>query len=125
MGNNPLLFIDPWGLCTHPVEDMWKGATYSVGQAARDIVDLAVHGDPFVKTALGVAAVTTAGPIAVVGAIEAGPVITAGALANPATIQNGADFVQGALQPGPPPSSLGGYAGATTRYFYDKIFSTP
>ena len=130
--NDPINWIDPFGFSA--VEDIYrgivtaitegpKGGLYSAKQAAKDIACLAVHGDPFVKTVLGVAAVTTAGPLAVVGAIEAGPVITAGALANPATIQNAADFVQGFVPGTAPSPSFGGFMGFEAGRLFERIMN--
>jgi RHS repeat-associated protein len=73
----------------------------------------------------------------ITGAINAGEVLAFGAvnaaveyqalsvavLSNPAAIQSSADFIQGALQPGPPPPTIPGYAGAGSRYLYDTLIS--
>ena len=137
--NNPILLIDPWGLCTQntfwgTVETIGsgilqagvqgvQGAMYSTGRAAGDISDLAVHGDPFVKTILGVATVTTAGPLTVAGAMEAGPAVIAAVLVNPGAVQNAADFVQGFVPSTAPPPSFAGFMGFEAGRLFERIMN--
>jgi len=71
----------------------------------------------FVNDATGGIAAFNAG----IGVGIAGAELSAAALANPVVAQNAVDAVQGALQPGPPPVSPGGYAGAGARAVVDKI----
>lgn len=51
----------------------------------------------------------------------AGAELGVSVLANPLVTQNAMDAVQGALQPGPPPPSVGGYFGGLGRLAYDKV----
>ncbi len=67
------------------------------------------------KTVLGVAAVTTGGPLIGAAAIEAGPVTTA------AIAVNAADFIQGVLMPSPPPPTPAGYSGFIAKEVVDLI----
>ena len=122
--NDPINWIDSEGLSAvgdiakgirRAIAEGSKGAISSIKQATKDIACLAVYGDPFVKSALGMAAVTTAGPIMGAAAIAAGPVTTA------AVAVNTGDFIQGALVPSPPPPTPPGYVGFIAKEVVDLI----
>ncbi len=62
---DPVNWVDPFGFSAvgdilqgiaTAITEGAKGGLYSVGQATKDITQLAIHGDPFAKTALGLAA---------------------------------------------------------------------
>jgi len=86
---------------------------YVTTQAAKDMLNLAIHGDNFAKTALGIAVVTTAVP-AFVAAVDAIPAALSVVLANPQTITATQDFVK-SMSPGttPTPNWPGVYGAAT------------
>ena len=119
--SNPVNFIDPLGYSA--IGDIYEGiltavtegskaAAYSVGQASKEIAHLAIHGDPYVKTALGVAAVSEVGPLACaagIAAYEAYPTAMV-------TLAYGAvDFINSYL-PGVPTFTQPGVAGAAASH---------
>jgi RHS repeat-associated protein len=132
--NDPVNWVDPYGFSA--VGDIYtgvvtaisegvKGAAYSVGHASKDIVQLAVHGDPYVKTALGIAVVSEAAPLACAAGYYAAPTITATTIAtfaNPSAIELASDFVQGAIPSTAPPPTIGGALGTAANILYNKLF---
>ncbi len=99
-----------------------KGAMYSIGEAAKDMSNSAIHGDPYVKTALGVAFVSETLPLAG-GAIMSSPVATTAFLEAGLYSSAISDAIHGFLVPGPPPTNLSGYVGYATREFLDMIWT--
>jgi RHS repeat-associated protein len=122
--NDPINFVDPYGFSAAgdvyrgiitAVTEGGKGAAYSVRHASKDIAQLAVHGDPYVKTALGIAVVSEVVPLACAGAMAAGPVTTA------TVAVNAVEFLHGAIVPGPPPPTPAGYSGFILRELLDRV----
>lgn len=70
VGNNPVMSVDPWGLCWSPAERAWNDAAYSIGQGVNTITDLALNGPAPARAILGFAAVTEIAPIATFGLVN-------------------------------------------------------
>jgi RHS repeat-associated protein len=120
--NDPVNWIDPYGFSA--VGDVYrgiatavtegaKGVAYSVGHASKDIVQLAMHGDPYVKAALGIAVVSEVVPLACAGAMEV-PALTT-ILANKVLTdpQGSLDFVTSMFPGTTPTVNWAGVYGAT------------
>ena len=84
--------------------------------------NLALHGDPYAKTALGVAFVSEAVPLAG-GSVISSPVAISALLKAGLYSPNIFDAIHGFIVPSPPPASLGGYAGYAAREFLDMIYT--
>ncbi|OGR26527.1 MAG: hypothetical protein A2277_03925 [Desulfobacterales bacterium RIFOXYA12_FULL_46_15] len=128
--NNPICYIDPLGLefsdifpgIQTAITEGFNGVVYSIGQASSDIYDLSQNGDPYVKTALGVATVTVTAPVlGAVGVVSwayVGPPIYNIAPYSPIMYE----FADGFLMPGMPPQSTPGYYGwASRRFLFDPF----
>ena len=70
--NNPVNFVDPWGLemsdilpgIGKAIIEGVKGGASATTQAATATVDIAMNGHPLAQTALGVSAISLAAPVA-------------------------------------------------------------
>jgi RHS repeat-associated protein len=121
--NDPINWVDPHGFSA--VGDIYtgivtainegaKGGVYSARQAASDIGQLAIQGDPYVKTALGIAVVSELIPLACAAAIEA-PATTAIVVNKVLTDPQGSlDFVTSMFPGTTPTMNWAGVYGATT-----------
>jgi hypothetical protein len=86
---------------------------------------LAIHGDPYVKIALGIAVVSEFVPLACAAGYYAAPTVTAtttATLANQAAIEFASDFVRGAIPSAAPPPTIGGALGTAANILYNKLF---
>ena len=114
VGNNPILFVDPWGLCDNLAARIWNDATYSIGQAANAVTDLAVNGPAPARALLGFAAATEVVPIATYGLVNGGAAVatavTTQVLTNP---QGTLDFVTSMFPGTTPTMNWSGVYGAT------------
>jgi RHS repeat-associated protein len=120
--NDPVNLVDPYGYSA--VGDIYtgivtaisegaKGGVYSAKQAASDIGQLAIHGDPYVKIALGVAVVSEAAPLACAATMEA-PATTAIVVNKVLTDPQGSlDFVTSMFPGTTPTMNWAGVYGAT------------
>ncbi len=70
VGNNPMMLVDPWGLCRSPVKRAWDDATYSIGQATHAVTNLATNGPAPAQALIGFAAATEVAPIATFGLVN-------------------------------------------------------
>jgi RHS repeat-associated protein len=77
--NDPVNLIDPLGLefsdilpgIKKAILEGTKGGAYAVSEAAHAVTDIAMNGHPLAQTALGIAFVSEAAPIAIAGGIYA------------------------------------------------------
>jgi len=132
--NDPVNWVDPYGFSAAgdvyrgiitAVTEGTKGAAYSVVHASKDIAQLAIEGDPYVKTVLGIAAVSEVVPLACAAGYYAVPAATAATtatLTNPAAIEFASDFLQGAIPGSAPPPTIGGGLGTAANILYNKLF---
>ncbi len=88
-----------------------KGAMYSIGEAAKDMSNLAIHGDPYVKTALGVAFVSEAIPVLSPGLHSAYQIATTLVLTLSPYSEDLVDFVYGFITETGPPKGWGCLSG--------------
>ena len=120
--NDPVNWVDPYGFSA--VGDVYrgiitavtegaKGAAYSVRHASKDIAQLAMNGDPYVKTALGTAFMSEVAPLACAKAMEAPALATI--LANKVLTdsQGSLDFVTSMFPGTTPTMNWEGVYGAT------------
>jgi RHS repeat-associated protein len=122
--NDPVNAIDPLGFSA--IGDIYRGIVSAIGQGARDIFHLTMHGDPFARTALGVAVVSEAVPLACAVVYYGGPAVIAmstATLANPATVESARDFVQGFVPGTAPPPSFAGFMGFESGRLFERIMS--
>lgn len=114
--NDPVNLVDPWGLAGYPYYPRWS----DVGRAGSDAVsatqqgvkaaaDLTTSGPAPARNTLQAAIVVAGAPVAAAGVTEAVVAATTAALSNPS---GASDFLQGALDPGPPPPTIPGALGA-------------
>ena len=123
--NNPVMFIDPYGLALSDIlpaigTAMSQGAqagAYAIGQAGHAIFDLATNGPPAARAALGFAGLTVAVPLTGAAAISALPAVYQLAPYSEAIV----DFTSSALPGTAPTPSLAGAAGVATNYLYGKL----
>ncbi len=135
---NPIMLNDPLGLCAGntfwgTVGTMWNGVQTAVSGGVQGVASIAANGPPEAQALLGLAGLTTIGPIVAAGGIVAAPpaaaVISSAVIASPVTTvalsygpqinQAGimaTDFLSGYL-PGTPPPTRAGYAGWVYGYF--------
>ena len=81
--NNPIIFIDPYGLSWSDILpgigtailQGFQGGAYAVGQAANATADIAMNGPPLAQAALGIAFFSEAAPLAGAAATTAFPYI--------------------------------------------------
>ncbi len=122
-------FVDPYGLDPRG----WLSPFPSHPWNSNDIFNLnnhvlrchvATHNDP-VENLIGAA--VFGGPLFVLATAEAAPVVvkasqtvTTTILANPTAIPKIAEFIEGAVTPGPPDPDPYSYAGSAARYALDK-----
>jgi RHS repeat-associated protein len=126
--NNPINLIDPLGLDAADIipgirKALIEGArasVYSVGEAAKATSDIAMHGPPLAKVAIGVAAVSEIAPLSGAAAISALPSATSIALS--AAPYSGAivDFTYGFFVETGPPKGWG-YLSSGALTIYDEI----
>ncbi|MGO9377511.1 MAG: RHS repeat-associated core domain-containing protein, partial [Dissulfurispiraceae bacterium] len=90
--NNPIMFRDPLGLeptFWGTVGTMWNGVQTAVSGGFQGVTSIATNGPPEAKALLGLAALTTGGPLLAAGGIVAAPptaaVINSAVLASPVT----------------------------------------
>ena len=127
--NDPESWIDPFGLefydilpgIKKAIKEGLKAGTHSVYEAGKAIADIAVSGDPFAQTALGVAFVSEAVPLVSAAAITAAPSVISAAYLAAQYSPVISDAAQGFFVPGPPPASPGGYAGYAAKEFLEEI----
>jgi len=100
-----------------------KGAMSSFGEAAKDMSNLALHGDPYAKTALGVAFVSEAVPVVATGFHSAYPIATTLVLTSAPYTNEIKDFVYGFFVETGPPKGLG-YFSSELRLLLDYITKT-
>ena len=119
--NNPIMFIDPWGLCgNNTFGGIVKTISSGIGQAFVESAPAwAMAGKVVVLTHAAVAVKA----YALFDVATGGPVITAVALANPATVQNAADFVQGFVPGTAPPPSFSGFMGFEAGRLFEKMMN--
>jgi RHS repeat-associated protein len=139
VGNNPVGRVDPDGevileatLLFLAGQAVALGVAYGGVQIAQLIANTlnALTCDPRrikndeINKAFQVGALASVAPAAQIAAIEVGlaavPAVTSAVIQNPQMIQNAADFVDGAVLPGPPPPSLPGYLGG----LYGRLVET-
>jgi hypothetical protein len=125
------MFIDPLGFSA--VGDMYqgvitavtegaKGRLDSAGQAANDIGELALHGDPFAKTALGVAGASLAAPLAcVAGEVYPAAMAAAGTPQGQQFLESSYDFISAALPATSPAPNWAGLYGYLAGELYGSI----
>ena len=114
VANNPVNWIDPWGLSPRTLRDLPGDIVYSFSQAAHDMAYIANHGPTEAKGLIYFAGATQVAPVAYVAGKSAATSITIMRIApySPAIT----DFVSG-IFPGPP--SGWGYLSAETVFFYE------
>ncbi len=116
--NDPVNFVDPLGKdmdaiapgISTAVTEGAKGAYNATKQAIEDIIHLAKHGDAFAKTALYMAAISEAAPLACVIGHYAGPQVLNYSLMHPEAPIEFATSMFPATAPGA--TTLGGPIGA-------------
>jgi len=121
--NDPVNWVDPYGFSAAgdvyrgiitAVTEGTKGAAYSVVHASKDIAQLAIEGDPYVKTVLGIAAVSEVVPLACAVGMEVAPALGT-ILANKVLTdpQGSLDFVTSMFPGTTPTMNWEGVYGAT------------
>ena len=129
--NNPIALVDPFGYSSsgdmyrgigNAITEGTKGALCSIRHATKDMKELAKHGDPLAKTALGIAmaseiassagAVIISSPVVITTVLEAG--IYSQAIY---------DAAYGFFIPAPPPANPWGYVGYGTREIFEIIWT--
>jgi len=123
--NNPVNLIDPFGLEFSDIVpgirkafvEGAKGGTYAVGEATKATSDIAIHGHPLAKVAIGVAAVSEIVPMSGAIALSAISQVTSAIVISAPYSPIVTDAVHGFFVPGPPPPSPAGYAGMSARQF--------
>jgi RHS repeat-associated protein len=146
VSNNPINFVDPYGnfAITGPVvvgfiivkgmgmviawgglklaafaigdplvypEDPCSERNYQVSDLMDDMIGGIATGDTVIAVVM-----TGTGTL-----IESAPIVTTAIASNPEFILDATDAFQGAIGQGPPPPTVGGYAGNTARWVYDKL----
>lgn len=122
------MFIDPYGLAFSDIlpgiqtaiAQGAQGGAYAVGQAGNATADIAMNGHPLAQTALGIAFISEAAPLAGAAAISALPAATS-AVYNAAPYSGAiVDFTYGLLtETGP--SKGWGYLSSGGMFVYQKV----
>ncbi|RPI66645.1 MAG: hypothetical protein EHM38_09800 [Geobacteraceae bacterium] len=127
--NNPLNFIDPYGLemsdilpgiGTAIVEGVNRGA-YAFGEAAKATADIAVNGHPLAQTAIGISVVCVASPLLGDAAIISSfPTLTSISYKVAPYSEAAVEFTYGLLTETGPPRGLG-YLSSGGMFVYQNL----
>jgi RHS repeat-associated protein len=126
--NDPVNLLDPFGLefsdilpgIRTAIVEGAKGGTYSVGEAAKAFSDIAMNGHPLAQTALGIAIVSEAAPLAGAVAISALPAATSAVLNLAPYSASIVDITYGFLTETAPPQGWG-YLSSGAMFVYQQI----
>jgi RHS repeat-associated protein len=133
--NDPANLIDPLGLefsdilpgIIKAIVEGTKGGAYAVSEATKATADIAMHGHPLAQTALGVAFISEAAPLACAGGFIAPEayislMVWAGTPQGQSVLMGSVDYLNSVL-PGVPVANTAGLAGVISGQIYD-IYSS-